>query len=85
MNRKRSIKSPARQGTVSVETIREAIIKDKVNIRDVIKSLDDFQKRYLPDKSKKYPIIMKITEEEHKLILRHRGIRNINITANKDD
>ena len=39
-----------------------------------IKSMDEFYKKYLPEDYKKYPITMRVSEEEQKLIYARRGM-----------
>lgn len=38
-----------------------------------IKSMDEFYKKYLPEHDRKYPIDMRVSEEEKRHILFHRG------------
>ena len=45
-----------------------------ISNNEVIKNMDEFYKKYLPEYDKKYPITMKVSEEEAEYLKWRRGI-----------
>jgi len=65
--------SQVARGMGEIDGFNKGIEAKRLDRPDNVTNLDEFYEKYLPKYDKKYPITMRVTKEEERHILFHRG------------